>query len=127
MSRVFVLIAAHVLFIYLVSRVSFAIAGCHWGMLIYILMMPVLCSQWYMISLYRTKLRRKFGLVEAPYTDVVSHIFCPLCSLCQEFRELKIRGLDPALGTWHAQQSKPSLFIYFFSSANYSFLFIPTK
>ncbi|EXB74526.1 hypothetical protein L484_026223 [Morus notabilis] len=67
-------------------------------MLIYILMMPALCSQWYMISLYRTKLRRKFGLVEAPYTDVVSHIFCPLCSLCQEFRELKIRGLDPALG-----------------------------
>ncbi|PON88408.1 PLAC8 motif-containing protein [Trema orientale] len=60
--------------------------------------MPALCSQWIMGSKYRTKLRTKYGLVEAPYTDVISHVFCSCCSLCQEFRELKNRKLDPALG-----------------------------
>jgi len=74
------------------------ISGCHLGSFIYLLMMPALCSQWIMGSKYRTKLRKRYNLVEAPYTDIVSHIFCPCCSLCQEFRELKIRGLDPALG-----------------------------
>ncbi|KAK4590700.1 hypothetical protein RGQ29_021036 [Quercus rubra] len=71
---------------------------CHLGSFIYLLMMPALCSQWIIGSKYRTKLRKKYDLVEAPYTDVISHIFCPCCSLCQEFRELKNRGLDPALG-----------------------------
>uniref|UniRef100_M0ZRJ7 Cytochrome c-type biogenesis protein cycL n=1 Tax=Solanum tuberosum TaxID=4113 RepID=M0ZRJ7_SOLTU len=60
--------------------------------------MPAVCSQWIMGSKYRTKLRQRYNLVEAPYSDVVAHIFCPFCSLCQEFRELRIRGLDPALG-----------------------------
>ncbi|RVW25806.1 Malonate--CoA ligase [Vitis vinifera] len=71
---------------------------CPLGSFIYLLMMPALCSQWIMGSKYRAKLRRKYDLVEAPHQDIVSHIFCPCCSLCQEFRELKIRGLDPALG-----------------------------
>ena len=74
------------------------ISGCHLGSFIYLLMMPALCSQWIMGSKYRRKLRKRYNLVEAPYTDVVSHIFCPCCSLCQEFRELKFRGLDPGLG-----------------------------
>ncbi|KAI4355622.1 hypothetical protein L6164_004376 [Bauhinia variegata] len=72
--------------------------SCHLGSFIYLLMMPALCSQWLMGSKYRTKLRNKYGLVEAPYTDIVSHVFCPCCSLCQEFRELQKRELDPALG-----------------------------
>lgn len=71
---------------------------CPLGSFIYLLMMPAVCSQWIMGSKYRTKLRERYNLVEAPYSDVVSHIFCPFCSLCQEFRELRIRGLDPALG-----------------------------
>lgn len=75
------------------------IAGCPLGSFIYMLMMPALCSQWIMGSKYRTKIRDRYGLVDAPYQDVVSHIFCSSCSLCQEFRELKNRGLDPALGT----------------------------
>ncbi|KAF3450730.1 hypothetical protein FNV43_RR06819 [Rhamnella rubrinervis] len=79
--------------------------ACHMGTFIYLLMMPALCSQWMMGSKYRTKLRKKYGLVEAPYTDVISHAFCPCCSLCQEFRELKIRGLDPALG-WNGILAK---------------------
>lgn len=72
--------------------------SCPLGSFIYLLMMPALCSQWVMGSKYRAKLRRRYGLVEAPYQDVVSHIFCSCCSLCQEFRELRNRGLDPALG-----------------------------
>lgn len=62
------------------------------------LMMPAFCSQWIMGSKYRTQLRQGYNLVEAPYSDIISHIFCPYCSLCQEFRELRNRGLDPALG-----------------------------
>lgn len=90
------------------------ISGCHLGSFIYLLMMPALCSQWIMGSKYRTKLRKRYNLVEAPYTDIVSHIFCPCCSLCQEFRELKIRGLDPALGI-----SAPS-----FCSSLFNFTFL---
>ncbi|KAL9691454.1 hypothetical protein QQ045_011878 [Rhodiola kirilowii] len=71
---------------------------CFLASFIYTLMMPALCSQWVMGSKYRKLLRRKYNLVEAPYEDVVSHIFCPCCSLCQEFRELERRGLNPALG-----------------------------
>lgn len=68
------------------------------GSFIYMLLTPALCSNWIFGSKYRAKLRRKYNLVEAPYEDVISHIFCPCCSLSQEYRELKIRGLDPALG-----------------------------
>ncbi|OAY53033.1 protein PLANT CADMIUM RESISTANCE 8 [Manihot esculenta] len=77
----------------------------------YLLLMLASYSQWILSTEYRTKLRKKFHLEEAPYTDVVSHLFCPCCSLCQEFRELKNRGLDPALG-WNGilaqQQGKES-------------------
>ncbi|KNA22453.1 hypothetical protein SOVF_033330 [Spinacia oleracea] len=69
-----------------------------WGSFIYLVLMPTLCSQWIMGSKYRKKLRKKYDLVEAPYTDKVSHIFCSSCSLCQDFRELKNRKLDPSLG-----------------------------
>ncbi|KAL7099957.1 hypothetical protein ACP275_09G119300 [Erythranthe tilingii] len=72
--------------------------SCHVGSFIYMLMMPAVWSQWLMGSKYREKIRNRYGLVEAPYQDAVSHIFCSCCSLCQEFRELKYRGLDPALG-----------------------------
>ncbi|KAK9690241.1 hypothetical protein RND81_09G114900 [Saponaria officinalis] len=69
-----------------------------WGSFFYLLMMPVVCTQWIMGSKYRKNLRKKYDLVEAPYTDKVSHIFCACCSLCQEYRELKVRGLNPSLG-----------------------------
>lgn len=72
--------------------------SCPLGSFIYMLMMPALCSSWIMGSKYRAKLRKKYNLVEAPYEDAISHILCPCCSLCQEFRELRSRGLDPALG-----------------------------
>ncbi|XP_010462060.1 PREDICTED: protein PLANT CADMIUM RESISTANCE 8-like [Camelina sativa] len=71
---------------------------CPLGSFMYLLMMPVLCSQWVMGSKYREKMRRKFNLVEAPYSDCASHVLCSCCALCQEYRELKIRNLDPSLG-----------------------------
>lgn len=71
---------------------------CPLGSYIYLLMTSALCTQWLMGSKYRSKLRRRYNFVEAPYSDVISHIFCPYCALCQEFRELKNRGLDPSLG-----------------------------
>ncbi|KAK1264403.1 Protein PLANT CADMIUM RESISTANCE 8 [Acorus gramineus] len=49
-------------------------------------------------SVYRGRLRQRFNLVEAPTEDWIAHAFCPCCALCQEFRELKNRGIDPSLG-----------------------------
>ncbi|WMV22334.1 hypothetical protein MTR67_015719 [Solanum verrucosum] len=81
-----------------ISISSFYFNSCPLGSFMYLLMMPAVCSHWIMGSKYRTKLRQRYNLVEAPYSDVVAHIFFPFCSLCQEFRELRIRGLDPTLG-----------------------------
>lgn len=74
------------------------IAACPLGSFIYLIMVPALCSYWIMGSKYRAKLRKKFDLVEAPYEDAISHALFPCCSLSQEFRELQLRGLNPALG-----------------------------
>lgn len=82
-----------------IAHIDFFFAACPLGSFIYLLMMPALCSQWVMGSKYREKIRRKFNLVEAPYSDCASHVLCPCCSLCQEYRELKARNLDPSLGT----------------------------
>ncbi|KAG8379972.1 hypothetical protein BUALT_Bualt07G0145100 [Buddleja alternifolia] len=71
--------------------------NCTFGSLVYLLLMGV-CANCVIGSKYRKKLRSRYGLVEAPYEDELSHLLCPFCSLCQEFRELKSRGLDPALG-----------------------------
>ncbi|KAL5722184.1 hypothetical protein ACHQM5_005733 [Ranunculus cassubicifolius] len=58
------------------------------------------CS-WLYASLYRTKLRRMYSLPEEPLSDGLVHGCCCVCSLTQEYRELKIRGHDPSLG-WQA-------------------------
>ncbi|XP_071714782.1 uncharacterized protein [Rutidosis leptorrhynchoides] len=47
---------------------------------------------------YRTKMRIRYGLMETPAPDWVTHCFCEWCALCQVYRELKTRGLDPAIG-----------------------------
>ncbi|XP_039042279.1 protein PLANT CADMIUM RESISTANCE 4-like [Hibiscus syriacus] len=47
---------------------------------------------------YRKKLRQRFGLVEAPASDRVIHSVLEHCALCQEYRELNNRGINPALG-----------------------------
>jgi len=92
------------------SKYCVVYAACPLGTFMYLLMMPALCSHWVMGSKYREKMRRKFNLVEAPYSDCASHVLCPCCSLCQEYRELKIRNLDPSLGT----NSKRQIQIYIY-------------
>ncbi|KAG8661519.1 hypothetical protein MANES_01G013425v8 [Manihot esculenta] len=57
---------------------------------------------------YRTKLRTKYGLVESPATDWITHFFCGWCALCQEYRELQKRGLDPAIG-WQENLRRQSI------------------
>uniref|UniRef100_A0A1J3HQ18 Protein PLANT CADMIUM RESISTANCE 6 n=1 Tax=Noccaea caerulescens TaxID=107243 RepID=A0A1J3HQ18_NOCCA len=47
---------------------------------------------------YRTKLRNKYGLPDAPLPDWILHCCCEPCALCQEYRELNNRGIDPAIG-----------------------------
>ncbi|KAH7511526.1 hypothetical protein FEM48_ZijujUnG0005800 [Ziziphus jujuba var. spinosa] len=53
---------------------------------------------------YRTKLRSRYGLLETPAPDWVTHFICECCALCQEYRELKHRGLDPSIG-WQANMA----------------------
>ncbi|KAJ6418473.1 hypothetical protein OIU84_001768 [Salix udensis] len=47
---------------------------------------------------YRTKLRVKYGLIEDPAPDWLTHGLFEWCALCQEYRELNNRGLDPSIG-----------------------------
>ncbi|KAG9458374.1 hypothetical protein H6P81_002882 [Aristolochia fimbriata] len=54
---------------------------------------------------YRKKLRRAFGLVEAPAPDWLTHSLFEWCALCQEYRELNNRGINPALG-WRRNVEK---------------------
>ncbi|XAR65410.1 hypothetical protein NMG60_11009534 [Bertholletia excelsa] len=54
---------------------------------------------------YRTKLRGLFSLPEGPIPDGLVHCICCFCALCQDYRELKNRGTDPAIG-WEANVEK---------------------
>lgn len=54
---------------------------------------------------YRTKLRAKYNLDGAPIIDTLIHCALEHCALCQEYRELANRGLDPAIG-WVGNLSK---------------------
>ncbi|GMJ05697.1 hypothetical protein HRI_004238900 [Hibiscus trionum] len=47
---------------------------------------------------YRKKLRQRFGLIEVPASDRIIHSVLEPCALCQEYRELNNRGINPALG-----------------------------
>ncbi|XP_020098224.1 protein PLANT CADMIUM RESISTANCE 8 [Ananas comosus] len=72
--------------------------SCALGSFLYMFMGPALCTCWVLGANYRSKLREKYNLVEAPAEDWVLHLFCSCCALCQEFRELQNRGIDPSLG-----------------------------
>ncbi|KAL2650751.1 hypothetical protein R1flu_018879 [Riccia fluitans] len=47
---------------------------------------------------YRKRLRAQFGLPESPCGDCLTDFCCLSCSVCQVYRELKNRQVDPALG-----------------------------
>ncbi|XP_054787651.1 cell number regulator 2-like isoform X2 [Prosopis cineraria] len=46
---------------------------------------------------YRRKLRGLFNLPEEPCSDRCIHCCCTSCAICQEYRELRNRGIDPSL------------------------------
>ncbi|XP_059070620.1 protein PLANT CADMIUM RESISTANCE 2-like [Cryptomeria japonica] len=56
------------------------------------------CCAWCYSWLYRNKMREMYNLSESPCNDCLVHCCCESCALCQEYRELKHRGYDPALG-----------------------------
>lgn len=71
------------------------VTGCALGSFMYLLMGPAVCSQWIMGSTYSTRLRTRFRLVQAPTRGSIADLFCPCCALCEEFTELRNRGIDP--------------------------------
>ncbi|XP_068658035.1 protein PLANT CADMIUM RESISTANCE 3-like [Aristolochia californica] len=74
-------------------------AGC-----LYYLMGSIGCICLY-ASGYRAKLRSQYQLQEAPCNDCLVHWCCTACALCQEYRELRNRGVDPSLG-WQGNVAK---------------------
>ncbi|CAL5430623.1 unnamed protein product [Camellia sinensis] len=47
---------------------------------------------------YRSKMRQQYLLHESPCGDCLVHCCCESCALCQEYRELKNRRFDMAIG-----------------------------
>ncbi|WMV22208.1 hypothetical protein MTR67_015593 [Solanum verrucosum] len=75
-------------------------SGFIYGAILMFIGMPCIMS-----CTYRTKLRSQYGLIESPAPDWVIHCFCEYCALCQEYRELHHRGLDPSIG-WQGNQAQ---------------------
>ncbi|KAG5010485.1 hypothetical protein GLYMA_07G185200v4 [Glycine max] len=44
--------------------------------------------------MYRTKIRRQYGIEGHQCADFLLSCFCSACTLCQEYRELQARGFD---------------------------------
>ncbi|CAF2097954.1 unnamed protein product [Brassica napus] len=76
----------------------------------------LICCQFWTPCVYsctfRAKIRSKFGLPDAPAPDWITHCFCEYCALCQEYRELKNRGLDPSIGKLSTVYEFQSQIIY---------------
>nr|ACU16462.1 unknown [Glycine max] len=60
----------------------------------------LVCCGWPYSCIYRSKMRRQYGLKGNCCTDCLLHCCCESCALCQEYRELKQRGFDMIIG-WH--------------------------
>ncbi|KAM1129561.1 hypothetical protein TB1_038660 [Malus domestica] len=83
---------------------SCATSGLFYGLIAAFIGVPFIMS-----CTYRTKLRSKYNLIESPAPDWVTHLFCEPCALCQEYRELQVRGIDPSIGWIGNVQRNPSL------------------
>ncbi|ERN18866.1 hypothetical protein AMTRI_Chr07g24720 [Amborella trichopoda] len=55
---------------------------------------------------YRGRLREKYNLPEEPCNDFCVHWCCDACALCQEYAELKNRGIDASQG-WKGPPNVP--------------------
>lgn len=72
---------------------------------LYALISCVTCCPCCYSCFYRAKMRQQYLLRETPCGDCLVHCCCEYCSLCQEYRELKSRGYDLAMG-WHGNVEK---------------------
>ena len=53
---------------------------------------------------FRIKMSHMYRLPDDPLINVLVHLICEPCALCQEYRELQHRGFDMRLGVgWHNQ------------------------
>ncbi|KAL4203275.1 hypothetical protein AMTRI_Chr01g103190 [Amborella trichopoda] len=52
---------------------------------------PLSPASFYTYS-YRKAIREKYNLPEAPCNDTTTHVFCQLCAICQEYREIRERS-----------------------------------
>ncbi|RDX76552.1 Protein PLANT CADMIUM RESISTANCE 3, partial [Mucuna pruriens] len=59
--------------------------------------MPVPFAGFY-TCIYRTKIRRQYGIQGHQCTDFLLSCFCSPCTICQEYRELQARGFDLSAG-----------------------------
>lgn len=75
------------------------LTACGTSGLMYVLVTYFTGLPWLISCTYRAKLRSMFGLPESPAPDWIVHCLCELCAICQEYRELQARGLDPSIGT----------------------------
>ncbi|KAK6925233.1 PLAC8 motif-containing protein [Dillenia turbinata] len=75
------------------TAVTCATSGILYGVIAAVIYVPCIMS-----CTYRSKLRSKYGLIESPAPDWVVHCLFEWCALCQEYRELQARGLDPSIG-----------------------------
>ncbi|GMI71545.1 hypothetical protein HRI_000823800 [Hibiscus trionum] len=86
------------------GRTSCATNALLYGLIAFLIGIPCILS-----CGFRTKLRNNYRLVESPAPDWVIHCLCEWCALCQEYRELHLRGLDPSIG-WHGNlERRPSM------------------
>nr|VDD44695.1 unnamed protein product [Brassica oleracea] len=72
--------------------------GCVMSGMLYVLICCLFWTPCVYSCTFWAKIRSKFGLPDAPAPDWITHCFCEYCALCQEYRELKNRGLDPSIG-----------------------------
>ncbi|KAL5715926.1 hypothetical protein ACHQM5_017682 [Ranunculus cassubicifolius] len=71
---------------------------CLFGGLVYCLLLACMGSQCIYSYGYRTRIRNLYSLKEEPCSDCCVHCWCERCAVCQEYRELWIRGVDPRIG-----------------------------
>ncbi|XP_011009998.1 PREDICTED: activating signal cointegrator 1 complex subunit 2 homolog isoform X2 [Populus euphratica] len=77
--------------------------GMIYGMVAFCIAMPCIVS-----CGYRSKLRAKYGLIEDPAPDWLTHCLFEWCALCQEYRELNNRDLDPSIG-WQGNLARQNM------------------
>ncbi|XP_072971840.1 uncharacterized protein [Typha angustifolia] len=75
------------------GRTSCTTSGSLYFLATFAIILPSLLS-----TNLRTRLRTSFNLMADPGPDLFVHLCFEYCALCQEYRELKNRGLNPEIG-----------------------------